>query len=56
MLQERESLHHEVQEEKVNFTIKMPDYKMAYSMPRLEDNVSSNTEEVFIHRKQRTGR
>eukprot|EP00090_Calanus_glacialis_P001022 TRINITY_DN10734_c0_g1_i1.p1 TRINITY_DN10734_c0_g1~~TRINITY_DN10734_c0_g1_i1.p1 ORF type:complete len:339 (-),score=81.09 TRINITY_DN10734_c0_g1_i1:347-1300(-) len=25
----------------------MPDYEMAYSMPRLEDNVS-NTEEVFI--------
>ena len=47
MVQERESLHHEVKEEKVNFTIEMPDYEMAYSMPRLEDNVS-NTEEVFI--------
>ena len=47
MVQERESLLHEVKEEKVNFTIKMPDYEMAYYMPRLEDNVS-NTEEVFI--------
>ena len=48
MLQERnDSLLNEVKEEKVHFTIKMPDYEIAYSMPRFEDNVS-NTEEVFI--------